>query len=150
MRGSRGGIERVELLRPSRERRWSGRPKPRRPIAVIELGILTISGAPVTKNSGSAPHTSLAEGGGKNDFSERVECGGIALQVRRGSSVRTSNDRGQRDCRGERREERSPRQREGRGRHGMTMESPRGKRQSAARVHAAIGSRVRFVSSECR
>src|SRR5262245_31880899 len=101
---------------------------------MIELGVFTISGAPVTKRGGSAPHTSLAEDGGKNDVSERVECGGIAREVRYGSSVRASNDQGQRDCRGERREERSPRQREGGGRHGMTMESLRAKRQSAVRA----------------
>ena len=97
---------------------------------MIELGVLSISGAPFTKRRGSAPYTSFAEDGGKNDFSERVECGGVALEVRCGSSVRASNDDCQWDCRGERREERSPRQREGGGRHGMTMESPRAERQS--------------------
>src|SRR5262247_2048276 len=101
MRSSRGTVQCVELLSPAREWRGSRRAQARRAVTVIELGVRAISDAPFAKSRGGTPNARSAECRGKNDVSECVECGGIALEVRSRGGVRTSDDQRKRNNRGE-------------------------------------------------
>src|SRR5205823_1513080 len=101
-------LELVELFRPAREWRRSGRAQPRRAVAMYQLGALMILVAPVTKGGDLFGDPGPAELRWQHGFGKRRERRRIAFETCDGRRMGATSDSGQRNGRGERREEGTP------------------------------------------